>query len=135
MSPARGEGPVNASTVPACEQRQAPPDIATMRAATASLLGPDDAPDALPPPTDETDTLTLQLRGHIELMIPEVEQAAGSRFKDVQSYCAMACAGEARRKMGVTPRAGLDAGVAYARRLARSLNALCDHYETLSGRS
>ncbi|WP_210587143.1 DUF6415 family natural product biosynthesis protein [Streptomyces sp. GESEQ-35] len=120
---------------PTVEERdQAPPDLATMRGNALRLLGPDDGPEALPPAADEVDTLTLALRGHIELLVPEVERAAGSRFKDVQSYCAMACVGEARRKMSVPPLAGLDAGVAHARRLARSLSALCDHYETLSCR-
>ncbi|MDO0933912.1 DUF6415 family natural product biosynthesis protein [Streptomyces sp. DG2A-72] len=115
------------------EQDQAPLDIAAMRATVRRLLGPDDAPDALPPSADEADTLTLTLRGHLELIIPEVEKAAGPKLSSVQSYCAMACVGEARRKLAVTPTPGLDARVALARRLARSLNALCGHYDTLSG--
>ncbi len=112
----------------------APVDIATMRETVGRLLGPDDGPDVLPPTSDEVDTIAVALRGHLELVIPEVERAAGPKLSSVQSYCAMACVGEARRKMTVTPKPGLNARVAHARRLARSLNALCSHYETLSGR-
>ncbi|WP_405580676.1 DUF6415 family natural product biosynthesis protein [Streptomyces sp. NBC_01092] len=115
------------------EQNQAPPDVATMRETAALTLGPDDGPDALPPGAAELDTLDRTLRGHLELLIPEVAQAAGPRPKDVQTYCALACVGEARRKLSVTPRPTLEARVAHARRLARVLNSLCDHYEQLSG--
>lgn len=115
------------------QQDSRPPDIEEMRASTALLLGPDGAPDVLPPAGDELDTLTLALRGHMELLIPEVARVAGPRLKSVQSYCAAACIGEARRKLSVTPHPGLDARVAHARRLARSLNALCDHWENLNG--
>ncbi|MFF3451246.1 DUF6415 family natural product biosynthesis protein [Streptomyces sp. NPDC002667] len=41
--------------------------------------------------------------------------------------------GEARRKLDITPKPGISSGVAHARRLARALNALCDHYENFSG--
>lgn len=115
----------------AAEQDEAPPDIELMRATAGRLLGPDDASDVLPPVAAEIDTLALTLRGHLELIISEVERAAGPRPRDVQSYCALACVGEARRKLGITPRPGLESLVAHARRLARSLNALCDHYGLL----
>ncbi len=115
------------------DQSQAdPPDIETMRTTAARVLGPDDTPDALPPAA-EVDTLILALRGHLELLIPEVERTAGPRPKNVAQYCALACIGEARRKLSVTPRPVLDSRVFYARRLARSLNALVDHYERLTG--
>lgn len=110
-----------------------PPDIATMRETVRCLLGPDDGPDALPPSAAELDTLTLALRGHLQLLIPDVERAAGPRPKHVAQYCALACVGEARRKLGIEPRPGLESQVAHARRLARSLSALCDHYERLIG--
>ena len=124
---------VTASLSTAEEQDSRPPDIEEMRTSTALLLGPDGAPDVLPPAGDELDTLTAALRGHMELLIPEVERAAGPRLKSVESYCAAACVGEARRKLSVTPRPGLEARVAHARRLARSLNALCSHWEILHG--
>lgn len=111
-----------------------PPDIATMRATVRRLLGPDDGPEALPPSPGEAETLTLTVRGHLELLILEVERAVGPRPRNVPHYCALACVGEARRKLGITPRPGLESGVAHARRLARCLSALCDHHERLGGR-
>ncbi|MEU4172160.1 DUF6415 family natural product biosynthesis protein [Streptomyces sp. NPDC026665] len=106
-----------------------PPDIATMRSSVRRFL----AEDALPPSAHELETLTLRLRGHMQLLIPEVEQAIASLPKDdVPRYCALACIGEARRKLDITPQPGVSSGVAHARRLARSLNALCDHFENLS---
>lgn len=111
----------------------APPDIAAMRAAVAELLGPDDGPDVFPPAAGELDDLTLQIRGHMELLVPEVEQAAARLPKDdIPRFCALACVGEARRKLSEDPRPGLSAAVAHARRLARSLRALVDHYSALS---
>lgn len=106
-----------------------PPDIATMRAAVRRLL----AEGAHTPEEGELETLQLQLRGHIMLLIPEVETAAGRLPKDdIPRYCALACIGEARRKMDLQPRPGREGAAALARRLARVVNALCDHYESLS---
>ncbi|MEU2358767.1 DUF6415 family natural product biosynthesis protein [Streptomyces misionensis] len=107
-----------------------PPDIATMRETAALLLGPEREPNALPPVPENLDTLTLALRGHLELLIPEVEQRARQLPKDsAVRYCANAYVGEARGKLqaGPSPRYGGEAG--HARRLARVLRALCDHYE------
>ncbi|MGO4747690.1 DUF6415 family natural product biosynthesis protein [Streptomyces sp. 2MCAF27] len=41
--------------------------------------------------------------------------------------------GEARMRMRLEPGATLPAQIAHAQRLARSVNALCDHYETPGG--
>lgn len=111
---------------------EAPPDIATMRQIVNRLLDPDAAPEALPPAASELDTLTRTMRGQLELLIPDIERMVGGRPKNVPQYCALACVGEARGKLGIEPRPGLSGAVAYARRLARVLNALCDHYERLS---
>jgi hypothetical protein len=116
----------------AAEQDQAPPDVETMRETAARLLGPDDGPEALPPAPAEVDLLTLRLRGHLEVLIPDVEEAVGPRPANVQAYCALACVGEARRKLAITPRPELSACVAHARRLARVLLALCTHHEELN---
>ncbi|MFF7754361.1 DUF6415 family natural product biosynthesis protein [Streptomyces sp. NPDC007971] len=103
-----------------------------MRATTARLLGPDDGPDVLPPAADELATLVSTVRGHLQLLIPEVDMAARKRSADdVPRYCALACIGEAEGKLRATARPGYGGAVAYARRLARVLGALCDHYETL----
>lgn len=109
-------------------------DIATMRETAALLLGPDDGPEALPPAPKELDTLTATLRGHLELLIPEVAGKAGRLPKNsVSRYCALACLGEANRKLRVGDGCTPPVRVAVARRLARSVKALCDHYEKLDG--
>jgi hypothetical protein len=114
---------------------EAPPDIATMRGAVNRLLDPDAVPEALPPAPGELETLTIQLRGHLDLLMPEVEQAAKRLPKDdIPRYCALACLGEARGKLRAEPSPTPHGPLAYARRLARVLNALCDHYEQLSRR-
>jgi hypothetical protein len=113
---------------------QAPPAIETMRDTVDRLLDPDAAPDVLPPAPGEVDTLTRTMRGQLELLIPEVEGMTGKRPKDVAQYCALACVGEARGKLRALPGRGEYGAVAYARRLARVLRALCDHYEGLGGR-
>ena len=115
------------------DQGQMPPDLEVMRAGARQLLDPDFAPAEFPANHAELDTLTLKLRGHVQLLIPEVEQAALRMSKDeVRRYCALACVGEARGKLTISPRHELSSGVAYARRIARVLNALCDHYEAVT---
>ncbi|MFJ5967868.1 DUF6415 family natural product biosynthesis protein [Streptomyces sp. NPDC093060] len=116
----------------AADVHQWPPDIEGMRATVARLIGPDDAPDVLPPPADEVAILTSTLRGHLQLLIPEVDAVARKQpANDIPRYCALACIGEAKGKLSAEPRPGYGGAVAYARRLARVLGALCDHYETL----
>lgn len=109
---------------------QDPPDVETMRATARRLLGPDGGPEALPPAAD-VDTLTLALRGHLALILTDVEQAVGPRPSNVKAYCALACVGEARRKLTIQARREPGSRVAYAHRLARVLLALCVHYEEL----
>lgn len=116
----------------AAEQDQAPPDMATMRRAVDRLLDPDAVPEALPPADEELDTLTLQLQGHLNLLMPEVEKAALRLPKEsIPRYCTLACLGEARGKLAEQPHDGPNGPLVHARRLARVLNALCDHYENL----
>ncbi|MER5662334.1 DUF6415 family natural product biosynthesis protein [Streptomyces mirabilis] len=113
------------------EKATAPPlDIETMRESARRLL----ADDAEPPMPEELETLTLLLRGHMMLAIPEVEIAAGRQPKDdIPRYCALACVGEARMRLNLEPGRTLPAGIAHAQRLARSVNALCDHLVNLGG--
>lgn len=114
----------------AAERGEPPLDVETMRTTVRRLL----AADAEPLGLDELDTYLSTLRGHMRLLIPEVEMAAGRQPKDdIPRYCALACVGEARVKLGIEVGAGLNHGIAHARRLARSVNALCDHYENLGG--
>ncbi|MGW0626074.1 DUF6415 family natural product biosynthesis protein [Streptomyces sp. NPDC002758] len=46
-------------------------------------------------------------------------------------YCALACLGEARGKLGTQPSPAPGGDIVYAQRLARALNALCDHFDAL----
>lgn len=109
-----------------------PVDLHLMRETAQILLGSDAAPDVKPPTADKLDTLTRTLRGHLELLAPEVEQAASRLDREsIPRYCARACVVEARGKLRAQPGPGLSGAAAYARRLARTLNALCNHYEGL----
>jgi hypothetical protein len=101
-----------------------------MRDVVSQLLG-----ESAPPDPDVLKTLTLQLRGHLQLLIPEVESIADRMPEDdIPRYCALACLGEARRKLSLDVAPGLSSELAHARRLARVLNALCDHHEGLGVR-
>jgi hypothetical protein len=110
----------------------APVDIATMREVIGRLVPPS---EVQPLAFDEVDTVTEQLRGSVNLMIVEVQALAVVLPKDdIPRYVAFACIAEARgrlERIGGTP--GRYEALVYARRLARTLNALCDHYETLTG--
>ncbi|XUL89723.1 DUF6415 family natural product biosynthesis protein [Streptomyces galilaeus] len=122
--------PVSAPEVVANEQANYPPDVNTMRASARPLL----AEHAEPPAADELATAISALRGHLEVLIPDVGQLAGRQPKnDIPRACALACCGEARMRLrlgdGETPAVR----TAAARRLARSVMALCDHYENLGG--
>ncbi len=102
-----------------------PVDIGTMRATARCALT-----ETLS--EDDLDTLTLTLRGHMQLLVPEVEAIAEREPKDsAPRYCARACVAEARRKLRIGDGCTPAVRVAVAQRLARSVNALCDHYENL----
>lgn len=120
---------------PAVEEQDVYPlDIATMRQAVNVLLDPDAAPDALPPAPEKLDTLTLQLRGHLQLLMPEIERAARQLPKNsVTRYCVLACLGEARDRLRTEPSHRYGGPAGHARRLARALKALLDHHEKLGG--
>lgn len=106
-----------------------PLDVDTMRATARRLI----AESTDPPATGETEPTEL-LRGHMALLMPEVERLAARLPKDsIPRYCALACLGEARQKLAAAPSPAPGGAITHARRLARSLNALVDHYETLTG--
>ncbi|GAA3873278.1 hypothetical protein GCM10023084_27810 [Streptomyces lacrimifluminis] len=108
-----------------------PVDIATLRASAHTLL----KPDAEAPSEEELETLTLMLTGHLALIILELERVAAGRRgdDDIPRVCARMAVSESLRKLRSKPGQGLSAHVAYARRLSRSLNSLCHHYEQLRG--
>ncbi len=116
----------------ACPRCTTPPDLTTMRTTLARLLDGKGNP-ATPPPPD-LPTLIETLRGHLHLLLPEVEAAALKLGKDsVLRYCCLACIGEARQKLGTGPHP--QGEYRRALRLAHSLNALCEHYEELIPRA
>ncbi|GEC09928.1 hypothetical protein SSP24_75830 [Streptomyces spinoverrucosus] len=103
-----------------------PIDTGTMRATAHRLL----ADDAEPPTPEQLETLTLQLRGHIDLLMPEVETAALRlpRYYPPRDS-ALTSVWVARRQLS----AGPPPGAVEHRELAYCLSALCDRYEELSG--
>ncbi|MGW0917166.1 DUF6415 family natural product biosynthesis protein [Streptomyces sp. NPDC002784] len=108
----------------------APVDVLTMRASVAEVL----PPDVTPTDRSALEMLTGMLRAHLQLIIPEVEQAAERLpADDVPRYCALVSVREARTKLNTGPGVLPHDAVAHVRRLGRSLLALCDHYETLTG--
>jgi hypothetical protein len=107
-----------------------PPDIATMRAEVQRLLvrGAELLSD------EELETLRLQLRGHIALLIPEVEQAVSLLPRgDRRRERALTCAGEARMRLRLGPGNTLAVRYSVLHRLARSVRVLCDCYDLHTG--
>lgn len=114
--------------------RPAPPDLTTMRETARLLLGTDAAPGPLPVVSDDlAATHTEVLRGHLEVLVPELERVIQRLPQEsISRYCALACIGEARGKLRAQAMPVTGGTVAYARRLARVLRALCDHYQALA---
>jgi hypothetical protein len=102
----------------------APPDIATMRASAARALAGEHG--------DDLDTLASTLRGHMHVLIPEVEKLAGRRH-GTEAISARACADEARRKLNLGNGDIEAVRVSVVQKLARSVAALIRHYVTLGG--
>lgn len=112
------------------DAQDVPPDIAAMRVSVRHALS--EAPQP-----DELDALGATLREHITALIPEVEKLAGKEPKgSAPRYCALACIGEASRKLRMGDGAPyLPVRLAVVEKLARSVAALCDHSERLGGRT
>ncbi|MFH8337719.1 DUF6415 family natural product biosynthesis protein [Streptomyces sp. AM6-12] len=107
-----------------------PVDIATMRQTVSVTLGPDGETEGAPLVPEDVDILIGRLRGHLEMLIPEVGKKLAQLPKESsRRYCASACVGEARGKLAARSAPRPDGEVEYARRLARVLRALLDHYE------
>ncbi|MFE7077361.1 DUF6415 family natural product biosynthesis protein [Streptomyces sp. NPDC057620] len=118
----------NATDGPPAGRDSRPLDVETMRATASRLIG--EAASLLS--ADELEALTLQLRGHMMVAIPDIERAAFALPEDdVPRACALACVGEARMRLDLAPDHGLAAELKHAQRLARSVNALCDHHHNL----
>ncbi|NEB05351.1 DUF6415 family natural product biosynthesis protein [Streptomyces sp. SID13726] len=109
-----------------------PPDIATMRGTVDRLLDPDSVPDALPPAGAELETLTAAVIGHLEILIPQAEAVADRPTVGLMArHGLIACISDARGRLASQPSARYGGPAGHARRLARALNALCNHYEEL----
>ncbi|GAB2714313.1 DUF6415 family natural product biosynthesis protein [Streptomyces bullii] len=73
-------------------------------------------------------------RTFVEHLIPQVEELAAARSRDdVPAQVALAGVAEARRRLIEPEAAGLKGEVARVQRLARSVIALCTHYDALTG--
>ncbi|MDQ0993124.1 DUF6415 family natural product biosynthesis protein [Streptomyces sp. V3I7] len=106
-----------------------------MRETVRILLDPDAVPEVLPPSDAEIESLTRTVRRHLELLIPEVEATVRRLGKEsIPRYCALACVGDARRRLNSEPSRRYGGVAGHARRLARALDALCDHYEKVGNR-
>ncbi|WP_316784557.1 DUF6415 family natural product biosynthesis protein [Streptomyces sasae] len=101
-----------------------------MRRTSARFL----APDAQPIPNADLTTLGSALRAQIEELIPTIEAMTRTLpADDVPSACALACSREARMRLGLVPGYNSPGRMTVAMKLARSVIALCDHYENLGG--
>ncbi|MEH0576947.1 MULTISPECIES: DUF6415 family natural product biosynthesis protein [Streptomyces] len=111
-----------------------PMRLSAMRETVNLLLAPESGALVQAVSGEELATVAETVRRHLELLIPEVERAARKLNEEsIPRCCALACVGEARGKLrtGASHRPG---GVLeHVQRLARVLNALCDHYETIGG--
>ncbi|WP_405797331.1 DUF6415 family natural product biosynthesis protein [Streptomyces sp. NBC_01506] len=106
-------------------EERSPLDTETMLGRAGGLLDG----SAFPPDVEGLDRLTLQLRGHVDLLITELEQTMrqGAGRGDPR---ALAGIGEARRRLSGGPSAL--GPMRHAQCLARSVQALCAHLERLA---
>ncbi|MFF7982020.1 DUF6415 family natural product biosynthesis protein [Streptomyces sp. NPDC007901] len=123
--------PNRAARLPAAADLDDPPDIATMRSTADRIL----AFDAKPISPEDLETLRIALRGHIERLIPAVQGlAAGFPKGDIPRECALAGAREASMRLRLGADGSSPVRMSVSMKLARSVVALCDHYENLGGR-
>ncbi|MHB9848962.1 DUF6415 family natural product biosynthesis protein [Streptomyces krungchingensis] len=107
-----------------------PLDVETLRETARRLL----AEDAEQPANEELLNLQFLLRDHIGQLVPEVATVAlGLPCDDVHRTCAQACIGEAQMRLRLGAGDNDRVRRAVAVRLARSVKALCDHLDRMSG--
>lgn len=112
-------------------EETAPPDILTMRASASRAL-----PLAGVPSTDDLAILAETLRGHIRVLIPDVEKRALLHPRNATPrISASAAVGEATRKLRMGDDGTVAIRVSVVQKLARSVVALCNHYEALGGKA
>jgi len=106
------------------------PDLVTMRESVDLALI--EMPTRPAPTVQELTALDGALRGHIQLLVPEVEALAGPR-RDADARLALACTGEARRRLSIGTGDTVVLRVSVVQKLARIVRALCAHFEKLGG--
>ncbi|MDX3507492.1 DUF6415 family natural product biosynthesis protein [Streptomyces caniscabiei] len=107
-----------------------PLDLSTMREGVDQLL----AEGAEVPGDEDLETLWLRLRGHVVLLIPEVErQARRLPELDRARRSALACVAMSRLELRVGRGDTHLVRVSVAQRLARLVRTLCGHAELLKG--
>jgi hypothetical protein len=99
-----------------------------MRAAAAKMVGE----ETQIPRWETVQEFARLYRRDVLGLIPAVEGLIARQPKDdVPAAVARACIEEARRRLNETEANGLHGEVKRVQRLARSVIALCDHYENL----
>lgn len=107
-----------------------PVDIETMRRTARLVMLLNESGDL--PEAPALDTMALTLRGMLEVLAPEVEAAAeGLPKDDVPRACALACVGESRMRLRLGRGEHEAVRQSVVVKLARSVNALCDHMVSL----
>ncbi|MEU1278542.1 DUF6415 family natural product biosynthesis protein [Streptomyces sp. NPDC005805] len=115
---------------PAAPEPGSPPaGVAGMRDAARRVL----ALGGAPPSREDLERLTDTLHGYVRLLVPEVRALIRARpADDPPARVAQVGVDEAWRRLHTAPGFGPDAALRHACRVARSVQALCDHYETLN---
>lgn len=108
-----------------------PLDLETMHQTARPLLAEG---AELPTNEAELEELATLLRDHIVRLIPEVAALAARLPRDdVPRACASACIGEANMRLRLGAGDVIPVRQAVVVKLARSVNALCDHLGNLGG--
>lgn len=115
------------NTIPT--EAEAPATRATMRASATWFLD-----QRLLPSHGTVVAFENDFRDFLEVLIPQIDRLAGECPKD-DAHVRVASAGvcEARRRLGSAERPGLVGEFERVKRLGRSVVALCDHHDALTG--
>lgn len=110
-------------------QTEAPLDAQTMRTAAADFIR---AAEVLQR-REHLQRHSTELSRDLWTLIDRIGQLAARRPTETVANVAMAGVAEAQRRLEAIEARGLHGEQERVKRLARSMLALCDHYETLSG--